>query len=381
MKNQNRDPNKCLLIEDVREFSERWGVIARKCEQDEVFPRDIYNAIGQKKWLGPFVPQEYGGFGGGVSHYVILEEEFSRRSIPVIGIQIQCEKLLLEFGTEEQKRKYLPQLSSGELISSTAITEPEGGSKLYRLSTVAERRGDYIEISGKKTHINLAAESDVMIILVQTGKGPSFVLYDKKEAGHCDIEYRRLKPTALKSSPVYNVFYRSLLIPKNSIIGEEGMGFEMIKKTFNVSRLGNAAFFIGRSKQILANALQYANRRNLSETSVVSDYQGIQWLVSEMAIKIKAASLLLKDAVEKEEKGLARGLETSMAKLFAADLGSELAFKIISLVGSQAVFENQPYAGFLQEMAMFRVAGGSLEVLKNHVGKSYSRNPDLLFEC
>ncbi|MGD0625320.1 MAG: acyl-CoA dehydrogenase family protein [Thermodesulfobacteriota bacterium] len=333
-------------------------------EMDSTFSWDIYKQISEKGWTGILVPKEYGGQGKGAMEYSIIMEETAKELIPGPQTAVQAQKSILTVGTEAQKRRYLPKLASGEYISAQAISEPTVGSSFKDIKTQAVKDGKFYHIKGHKTHINLAEEADVFILLALTSKGITEFLIEKSTPG---VTFKKANPFGLRSAPIYDV-YLDCRVPEEQLLGREGGALEIFLATFNLSRIGNASTFIGYARGCLELAINYAKQRVVGKNHV-ADFQGIQWIIADLASQIQATGLIRDKAAWMADQGREHSLDTSMAKYLAGEVAEKVVNKSFSLVGSRACYVGSRFEQYLRDVKALQVGGGTSEIMKNNIAR------------
>lgn len=342
--------------------------------RDARFPRDLYAEMGSKGWVGPMTPNAEGGSGGGVAEYCVIEEEVGRNRLisPQISIQGQC--WLLAWGSPEQRRRYLPGIATGECIFSESISEPGVGSSLKLMRATASRDADAWVINGHKCHVNLGHQCDVTLVYAMTDAGLAAFLVDRETPG---LSTRQTDPIGLRMIPTADVIFNNVRVPDTALLGEPGMGMQTFLSTFNLSRLGNASELIGWGRRALAEAIAYAAERRVGD-AVVTDFQGIQWTVANLYAELYAASLARDHAATLSDRGAEHSLETTLAKVLAINAAEHTINEVFALVGAHGLYREQDFGDMLQDIKVLRVAGGSLEVLRNYIARRVLRHPDVL---
>lgn len=359
------------LIRDVSSFAKRESAaLVRDYEDKSIFPRDLHKKIGQRGWAGPTVPKAYGGMGRGAIEYCIIMEELSKELITGPQTSVQLEKMLLGFGTERQKRLYLPKLASGDYVAALAISEPQAGSSFKNLQTIAKKDNGFYIVNGKKSHINLAGDADILMVLTRTDIGLTCLLVDKDTPGVC---FEKRDPLGMRTLPVYDVFLEECRIPSDHLLGEDGEGLAVFLATFNLSRIGNASTLIGFARGCLEHAVNYARNRRVGDSRVL-DFQGIQWLLAEMVAELEAARLIRDRAALAEDAGIEHSLDTSISKLLAAEAAEKIVSRGFSLTGSYACYRDSPFERYWREIKTLQVAGGSSEIMKNTIAREVLRS-------
>lgn len=335
------------------------------------FPRDLYLEMGRRGWVGPLTPVADGGAGGGVPEYCLIEEEVGRHRMvsPQISIQGQC--WLLAWGTPEQRSRLLAPIARGETIFSESISEPGVGSSLKLMRATAVRsNGDWV-INGTKCHVNLGHQCDVTIVYAMAPEGLTAFLVDRGTPG---LSTRQTDPIGLRMIPTADVCFEDVRVPDSACLGTPGGGMDTFLATFNTSRLGNASELIGWSRRALAEAIAYARTREVG-AGVVTDFQGIQWLVADCYTELYGAALGRDRAAMLAATG-DHALETTLAKKMAIDAAERCINQAFALVGSHGLYTDTDFGDLLHDMKVLRVAGGSLEVLRNYAARRVLRDPE-----
>lgn len=353
-------------------FAEQHRNYLDECTRTARFPRDLYLEMGERGWVGPMTSTQYGGLGGGVPEYCLIEEEVGRLGLVSPQISIQGQLWLKIWGSHEQKRRYLKGMANGTIIFCEAISEPNVGSSLKKMQTTAQNEGGDWVLNGSKTHINLGHQADVMIVYAMAEQGITSFLVDAKQKG---ITTKQTAPIGLRLIPTADVAFESVRVPDAARLGEPGQGIETLLSTFNVSRLGNASELIGFGRRALAEAITYARERKVGQ-GVVTDFQGIQWTVADAYGKLYAASLARDRAAYLAESDQDHSLETTLAKKLAIDAAEYAVNESFGLVGGFGLYEATPFQQILSDMKVLRVAGGSLEILRNYIARRVLRSDD-----
>ena len=329
------------------------------------FPRDLYAEMGRLGYLGPLVPKEFGGLGGGVAEYVVISEEVGRHGLVSGQIAAQGQRWLLDWGTDDQQAQWLRPIATGAAVFSESISERNAGSSFKAMQSTAERTGSDWLLTGSKTHVNLGADCDVTLFYAMAPEGLTSFLVDMTLPG---ISTRVTDPIGLRLIRTADVDFDQVLVSDEARLGPPGGGMQTFLSTFNISRLGNASELIGLGRRALELGLRYAGERQVG-ANMVTDFQGIQWLVADAWCDLQAASLARDDAAIVHESGVDIALHTSVAKklsITAAEHASDAAY---SLVGGHGLYFDEPYADILNDIKVLKVAGGSAEILRNYIAR------------
>lgn len=372
------DSDRASWIESISESA--WALAREHSEELKDaqrlarFPAGVYREMGRLGLLAPIVPEVYGGSGGGVPEYAVISEEVGRHGLVSMQISAQGQRWLLDWGTEEQKQWLLAGMSKGEIIFSESISEPQAGSSFKNLKATARRSGADWVLNGHKTHVNLGADCQVTLFYAIADEGLTSFLVDMSSSG---VETRRTDPVGLRQIPTADVIFDDVRVPDSALLGGPGQGLETFLTTFNFSRLGNASELIGLGRRALALGVEYASEREVGSNKV-TDFQGIQWLVADRFASLHAASLARDHAALAAESGDDISLATTLAKKLAIDAAQEAAVEVLALVGGHGLYHETPFTDILNDVRVLRVAGGSLEILRNYVARRVLGDSDRL---
>lgn len=348
----------------AREFIQKnMAPEAEDCDRKSIFPRQTFRDFGKEGFLGVIVPRTYGGSGMGAMAYCLLSEELGRLSAGYHHNGIfQTQHMILNFGTDAQKQKILRDLATGTLHAATAISEPGMGSSFAQIKTYAKKEKDVYILNGVKSHINDAAEADIMNLLAQTDRGLTIFLLERGTPGF-KIR-RKLDPIGLRTSPIYEFELLDCPVALENRLGDEGRGLQIFIDTFNFSRLGNASVFLGMAKAALEAAIEYARRRNVGER-YVTDFQGIRWTIAELFTKLEAAELLRNKAAIMHTQGRDYASLSAMAKLLCGDVAVDAIMAAMRMTGSYGCYRDAPFERWLRDAKAEEIAGGPPEIMKN----------------
>ncbi|MBP7340435.1 acyl-CoA dehydrogenase family protein [Niveispirillum sp.] len=357
-------------VETVRRIATDFREEIRACERNGRFPAEAFAEMGQQGLIGVITPVEFGGYGGDAPEYCLTTEAMARYNLVSSQIQIQGQRWLVDWGTPEQKARYLPGLISGSLIFSESISERTAASSLKALKSTARRDGGDWIINGEKIHINLGKESHVTLVYAMAEEGLTAFLVDTDLAG---VRRAHSNPLGGRLLPTADMEFDNVRIPASAVLGEPGQGLATFLSTFNVSRLGNASELLGAAQRALSDATDYARERQVG-TNRVTDFQGIQWLIADGYSQLYAASLVRDRAANLVAAGKEHAFEASLAKKVAIEAAEKVINDVFSLVGGHGLYHDQPYGQILFDIKTLRVGGGSLEVLRNYVSQQILRS-------
>jgi len=329
------------------------------------FPRELYTEVGRMGFLGPLVPVEQGGLGGGVAEYVVISEEVGRHGLVSGQIAVQGQRWLLDWGTNEQQERWLGGIAAGDLVFSESISEKNAGSSFKTMKATAVRDGSDWILNGSKTHVNLGADSDVTLFYAIAEEGLTSFLVDMTLPG---IKSVVTDPVGLRLIRTADVMFDDVRVPDGARLGPAGAGLKTFLSTFNISRLGNASELIGLGRRALELGLRYASKRQVGD-NLVTEFQGIQWMAADSWALLQTASFARDHAALVHDRGEEIALHTTLAKqlsITAAEKASDSAF---SLVGGHGLYFDEPYTDIANDIKVLKVAGGSAEIMRNYIAR------------
>lgn len=352
-------------IAELADFAAAHAAELVEAERLAHFPASIYREMGVRGWLGPITPQSHGGLGRGVAEYCLIEEEIGRLGLVSPQVAIQGQQWLLVWGTPEQRERYLPGIVRGSIIFSESISEPGAGSSLKGLTATARRDGKHWVIDGRKTHVNLGHQSDVTLVYAMAPEGLTAFLVDTDTSG---VHSQQTDPIGLRLMPTADMTFDHVRVPASAVLGEPGKGLDTFLTTFNMSRLGNASELIGYGRRAMHEGIVYARDREVGSVRV-TDFQGIQWTIAEAYERLYAASLARDNAANLADREQPYALESTLAKKLAIGAAEYSVNEVFSLIGGHGLYRDRIFPRLMQETKVLRVAGGSLEVLRNFVAR------------
>ena len=365
-----------LFQKVIREFCEKeLKPIASKIDQEEYFPFDLYKKMGKMGLMGMTVPQEYGGAGIDKISYMIALEEISRYCGST-GITVEAHNTLgigyiYEAGSEEQRKKYLPNYTTGESFAALAITEPNAGSDVGGLQTTATLKGNEWVLNGTKQFITSGDIAGVTIVMAKTDKakgtkGISAFLVEKDTPGY---KVGQLEDKlGLRGSKTAELIFEDCKVPKENMLGEKDKGFYGVMDTLDRGRTAVGAMSVGIARGALEESIEYAKQRQQFGRPI-GKFQAIQWMIADMATQIDAARLLVHRAAFLENKGLPFGKEASMAKLFASEIAMRTTRNAIQIFGGYGYTREYPIERYYRDIKLCEIGEGTSEVQRIVIAK------------
>lgn len=341
---------------------------AAEVDRNARFPEETFKKLGQMDLLGLPIAQEYGGAGADYRSYAIAVEEIGR-ACGSTGLSYAAHVSLgtnpiYMFGTEEQKKKYLPKLTKGEWLGCWALTEPGTGSDAAAQKTTARLDGDHWVLNGTKQFITNATHADVAIIMAMTDqskgrKGISSFIVDKGTKGYSVSKVE--KKMGMRGSPTASLTFEDCRIPKENIIGEVGEGYKQALMTLEGGRISIGALALGIAQAALDSALNYAKQRE-AFGQPIGKFQFIQGYLADMSTQISAARLLLYHAAWMKDHHKRVTLEGSQAKLYASEIASKVCNLCIQIHGGYGYIEDFPAERFLRDAKLCEIGEGTSEI-------------------
>jgi len=369
------DPAKAAWIKntvaDLAAFGEEHRSELDTANRANRFPRELYRELGRRGYLGPLVPTAFGGLGGGVPEYVVISEEVGRHGLVSGQIAAQGQRWLLDWGTDEQKDRWLRGIATGEIVFSESISEKNAGSSFKAMKSTAVRDGGDWLLTGSKTHINLGADCDVTLFYAVAPEGLTSFLVDMALPG---IRTHVTRAIGLRLIRTADVEFDNVRVPDSAHLGPVGGGLQTFLSTFNISRLGNASELIGLGRRALELGLRYAGEREVGD-GVVTDFQGIRWMVADAWTSLQAASLARDDAAIAHERGEDIALRTTTAKRLAISAADQASDASYSLVGGHGLYFDTPFTEIANDIKVLKVAGGSTEIMRNYIAQRILKDP------
>ena len=364
------------LQKAVREFAAREVAPSAEARSRESrWDTALWRAFGERRWPGVVIPVEYGGMGGGAIEHAILVEEMSRVDGSLgaaLNLLQQTVMALLAFAPEEMKRHYLPLLASGESFSITGITESAAGSKLTDIRTTATPDGADWIIHGSKTEVHIPEHVQICLMFAKAPAGITAFLVDTATPGFSVI--RRRDIIGLRGLPMSAVAFNHCRVGAGNLLGSEGGAYDVFFKSFDLTRIGNAAKCIGIARGAIEDAIAYAGERRIGD-NVVTDFQGLRWQFADFDTRLEAARLLTyKAAMEYNATGRST-VDSARAKLLASTTAMEATTAALQITGSHGCFTEFPFARYMMDAKVSQITGGTIEILRNTIARQLLGKP------
>lgn len=354
------------------------GEYWRALDRDMAYPGDFVAALTQAGWLSILIPEAYGGSGLPLSAAAAVLEEIQRAGCNggACHAQMYTMGTLLRHGSEAQKQRYLPKIAAGELrLQAFGVTEPSSGTDTGALKTTARLDGDHFVVKGQKIWTSRAEHSDLMLLLTRTTPltngmkktdGLSVLIVDMREAVGNGLTIRPIR--TMMNHATTEVFFDDLRVPAENLIGEEGKGFRYILSGMNAERILIAAECIGDAKWFIEKASTYAKERHVFGRAIGQN-QGIQFPIARAYANMRAAELMVREALSLYEAGKNPGAEANMAKMLAADASNEAANICIQTYGGFGFAEEYDVERKFRETRLYQVAPISTNLILSYLSE------------
>lgn len=361
-----------MIIDICRQLvNER--IIPKRAELDETgqFPTEIIREIGASDLFRLFVPEEYGGMGTGIYEVCLATEELSRGDLSVATTYAASGLGLMPIvlaGSEEQKRKYLPSLASGEKLAAFGLTEPEAGSDAGNIRTTAVSDGDFYLLNGTKQWITNGGEADIYAIFAATdpkrgARGASAFIVEKGMEGFSFG--KKENKLGIRASATRELIFNNCKVPKENILSREGMGFIIAMRTFDNSRSAVGAQAVGVAQAAMEEALNYSKIRKQFGVTI-SAFQAIQHMLADMATNIEAARALVYHSAKVIDLGHKDSSRLSaMAKLFASDVAMQVTIDAVQILGGYGYMKDYPVEKMMRDAKICQIYEGTNQIQKN----------------
>jgi alkylation response protein AidB-like acyl-CoA dehydrogenase len=365
------DEEQALILKTVRQFVDNEVIpVASAMEHRDEYPHAL---VAQMKEMGLFglnIPEEYGGSGVDTTTFAMIFEEVSRGWLGLAGVigsnSVMCD-VLTHFGTEEQKRRFLPAMATGEKRGGICLTEANAGTDLQNISTTATRDGDVYRINGSKMWITNARHGNTFLLLAKTDpkaqpahRGMSALIIEKGEPG-MNVS-RDIEKMGYKGVETCELHFADFPAPAENLIGGiEGQGFKQVMTGLEAERLNVAARGLGIARAAFEEAIRYAQRRT-TFGKPIAEYQTIQNKLADMATHIEASRLLIYSACEKRDRGERCDLEAGMAKLFATETAASVSFEAMRIMGANGYSKDFPVERYYRDAPLVVIGGGTNEL-------------------
>jgi butyryl-CoA dehydrogenase len=379
------------MIKEIAEKIAREKVrpVRADLDESEEFPWEIMKVLAQSDLFGVYLPEEYGGLGGGVLENCLAIEEMGRACI-AIATTFAASGLgaypILLFGSEEQKQKYLPPIASGEKLAAFGVTEAGAGSDAGGIQTTAKRDGDHYILNGTKQWITNAGEAEIYTVVAITdrtkgARGASAFIVEKKDSGFSFG--KKEKKMGLRASATRELLFNDCRIPADRLINREGTGFIVTMKTFDVSRPGIGALAVGLCQGALDISVEYARKRVQFGKPIIG-FQAVQHMLADMATETEASRALVYAAARYIDSG-AKDISkiSAISKLYPTDVAMRVTTNAVQVLGGYGYMRDYPVEKMMRDAKILQIYEGTNQIQRNIIGqelnKEYGRIKETFF--
>lgn len=365
-----------MVRNTAHEFSEKEiKPVASENDRNHRFPKEIVEKLGELGFMGMVAPEQYGGSGFDYFSYIIAMEEISKAcaatgAIMSVNNSLVCDPINT-LGDEEQKSKFLPALAAGKKLGCFMLSEPEAGSDPGSMHTRAVKKGKHYLLNGTKCWITNGAEADVAIVFASTdatkrNKGVSAFIVDMKSSG---VTVGKLEDKlGIKASSTAQIYFEDCKVPASNLLGEEGDGFKIAMHTLDGGRIGIASQAVGIAQAALEESVRYAKERKAFGRPI-SNFQGLQFMIADMATRIEASRLLTWKAALMKDNGIRYWKHSAMAKLHASETAMWVTTKAVQIHGGYGYTTDYPVERFFRDAKATEIYEGTSEIQRNIIAK------------
>ncbi len=366
-----------MIKETAREFAEKEiKPVASKFDEEASFPVDNIKKLGELGFMGMMVPEEFGGAGLDCVSYVIAVEEISRACastgvIMSVNNSLVCQPVL-DWGTPEQKKSFLPDLAKGKKLGAFSLTEPEAGSDAGSVQTTAVLSGDHYIINGTKIFVTSGGKADVVLLIASTDKtlktkGLTAFLIERGMPGF--KTGKKENKMGIRASDTSELIFEDCKVPRENLLGQPGQGFKIAMKALDGGRIGIAAQAVGIAQGCLEAAVKYSKERKQFGRPIC-EFQAIQWKLADMAVGIDAARFLTMRAAFTKDKGVGYTKEAAMAKLFASETAVNAAIDAVQVHGGYGYMKEYDVERYFRDAKITEIYEGTSEVQRMVIAAS-----------
>ncbi|MFB0565951.1 MAG: acyl-CoA dehydrogenase family protein [Candidatus Aminicenantaceae bacterium] len=358
-----------ILRESIKNFAQKEiKPLVKEYDEKGKWPEDLTKKLGEMGLLGIVIPQEYSGVGYSNVDYVIILEEISKVD-PSTGLVVAahnslCSNHLNLFANEEQKKKYLTRLASGQTLGAWGLTEPGAGSDAAALRTKADNKGDYWLLNGSKLFITNGSLAEITVVMAVTdpekGKNgiSAFILEKEMEGFNVGKKEDKL---GIRAADTAELIFEDVKVPPENMIGEEGTGYKAAMTILDGGRVSIAGFSLGIAAGALEESIKYAKER-VQFNQPIANFQAIQWMLADGFTELEAARLLTYRAAFLEDKGMKIPKESAMAKLFASELAVKASSMAVQIFGGYGFTKDYPVEKFYRDSKLATIGEGTSEI-------------------
>jgi acyl-CoA dehydrogenase len=359
-----------LLTTEFAPHVERWS-------EEHAYPREVWSKTGEAGFLCAGIPEEYGGAGGSFAHEAVIDREFSLAGLDSFGGPLHSgivAPYILRYGTEEQKRRWLPKLATGELIGAIAMSEPGIGSDLQAVRTTAMKKGNGYLLNGSKTFITNGQHANLIIVVAKTdpkerAKGVSLMMVETDDAPGFR-RGRKLKKLGLDAADTSELFFDDVPLPAENLLGtQEGQGFAQLMSDLPQERLIVAVHAMAMIERALRLTIDYVKERQVFGKKVI-EFQNTQFVLAECKTEATLAKVFLDHCIGQHIAGKLDTVTASMAKYWITDIQGKIIDRCLQLFGGYGYMEEYPISRMYRDARVMRIYAGTNEIMKVLIARS-----------
>ncbi|MGZ6366687.1 MAG: acyl-CoA dehydrogenase family protein [Ktedonobacteraceae bacterium] len=357
-----------FTAQEITPHAEAW-------DETNHFPREIYHKMAELGLMGMTTPEEYGGSALSRLANTLVYEELARGEMATaVGLSVHnmVTGSIARFGNQEQRRGWVPELASGKLLGAFSLSEADSGSDAASLQCKAERHDDLYILNGTKMWVTNGGEAEIYLVMARTGigigaSGISCFVIEKDTPGFSFGKTER--KMGLHSSPTRELIFENCQIPVSNRLGEEGQGFKIALSSLDGGRINIGAIAVGVAQAAFETACNYSRER-AQFGQPISNFQGIQFMLADMAMKIEAARLLVYQAAYKLDEGQSAGMYASMAKCFATDMAMEVTTNAVQVLGGAGYVRDYPVERYMRDVKVAQIFEGTNQIQRVVIARS-----------
>lgn len=366
-----QNENQRMIADMIRDFGAKEITPFRQdWDERNHFPKELFHKLGELGLMGVLVPSEYGGSGFGYFEYVTAIAELSKLD-PAVGLSMAahnslCTGHILLFGSEEQKRKYIPKLATCEALGAWGLTEPNTGSDAGNMKTVAKEDGDNWVINGAKNFITHGISGDLAVVIARTGEvgdshGMTAFIVERGIPGFRGG--RKENKLGMRASETAEMIFEDCIVPKSQVLGNVGDGFIQSMKVLDGGRISIAALGLGIAEGALEESIKYAKERE-QFGKPISSFQGISFKLADMATQVEAARLLIYKAADLKNRGEKVTLAAAQAKYFSSEIAVSVSNEAVQIFGGYGFTKDYPVEKYYRDAKLCTIGEGTSEIQK-----------------
>ena len=367
-----------LLEDQARRFmAAEFAPHVERWNEDHLYPREVWSKAGQAGLLCAGIPEGYGGAGGTFAHEAVIDREFSLAGLDAFGAPLHSgivAPYILRYGTEEQKKRWLPRLATGELIGAIAMSEPGIGSDLQAVRTTAVKKGNGYLLNGSKTFITNGQHANLIIVVAKTdlkerAKGVSLMVVETDDASGFR-RGRRLKKLGLDAADTSELFFEDVMLPAENLLGtQEGQGFAQLMSDLPQERLIVAVHAMAMIERALRLTIDYVKERQAFGKKVI-EFQNTQFVLAECKTEATLAKVFLDHCIGEHVAGKLDTVTASMAKYWITDTQGKIIDRCLQLFGGYGYMEEYPISRMYRDARVMRIYAGTNEIMKVLIARS-----------